>query len=254
MSPVLRRILKISGIAIAAVVVLVVGAAAVVLGPFLMNRQAIVDGFEVEGIRILESVLGSFAVVPVGPDEVVLIDGGFDTSGEAVLADLSRRNLTPDAVRAILLTHGHGDHMGAIVAFPQAEVMALEAEVGLIEEGAQGPAGVQVTSPLHDGQTVTIGDTQIRVFAVPGHSQGHAAYVVNGVLFLGDAAIAGRDGTLLNAHWFFSEDTDQNRASLTTLYERLVRENVEIRAIACAHSGVLTNGITPLAAFAQAVP
>ena len=43
-----------------------------------------------------------------------------------------------------------------------------------------------------------------------------AAYVVNGVLFLGDAAIAGRDGTLLNAHWFFSEDTDQNRASLTT--------------------------------------
>ena len=74
------------------------------------------------------------------------------------------------------------------------------------------------------------------------------------VLFLGDAAIAGRDGILQNAHWFFSDDTDQNRASLNRLYERLVRENVEIKAIACAHSGVMTNGITALAAFAQAAP
>jgi glyoxylase-like metal-dependent hydrolase (beta-lactamase superfamily II) len=254
MSPVLKRILKIGGIAIAAVLVLAVGAATVVLGPFFMNRQAIVDGFEVEGIRILQNFIVSVAVVPVGPNAVVLIDGGFDPSGEAILRDLSRRSLTPDAVRAILLTHGHGDHMGAIAAFPEAEVMALEAEVGLIEGGTQGPAGVEVTSPLHDGQTVTVGDTAIRVFAIPGHSQGHAAYVVNGVLFLGDAAIAGRDGTLLNAHWFFSEDTDQNRASLRTLYERLVRKNVEIKAIAPAHSAILTNGIAPLAAFAEAGP
>ena len=121
--------------------------------------------------------------------------------------------------------------------------MALEAEADAIEAGTGGPAGITVASRLQDGQIVTIGDTQIRVFAIPGHSRGHAAYVVNGVLFLGDAAIAGRDGTLQNAHWFFSDDTDQNRASLNRLYERLDRENVEIKAIACAHSGVLTNGI-----------
>ncbi len=254
MSPKLRRILKISGITVVAIGLLVVGAAAVVLGPFFMTRQTIVDGFEIEGIRILQNGIVSFAVVPVGSDQVVLIDGGTDTSGQAILAELSRRNLTPDAVRAILITHGHGDHMGAILAFPRAEVMALETEVGLIEAGGRGPAGIEVTSALQDGQTVTIGNTQIRVFAIPGHSPGHAAYVVNGVLFLGDAAIAGRDGTLLNAHWFFSDDTDQNRTSLIRLHERLVQENVEIRAIACAHSAVLTNGITALAAFAEAGP
>jgi hydroxyacylglutathione hydrolase len=254
MSPALRRIVKISGITLAVIVLLIVGAAAVVFGPFFMTRQAIVHGFEVEGIRILQNGIVSLAVVPVGPNEVVLIDGGTDTSGEAVLAELSRRNLAPDAVRAILVTHGHGDHTGAAVAFPGAEVMALAAEADAIEAGTRGPAGIKVASRLQDGQAVTIGDTQIRVFAIPGHSQGHAAFVVNGVLFLGDAAIASRDGELLNAHWFFSEDTDQNRASLNRLYERLVNEKIDIKAIACAHSGVLTNGMTALATFARADP
>jgi glyoxylase-like metal-dependent hydrolase (beta-lactamase superfamily II) len=144
--------------------------------------------------------------------------------------------------------------ISGILAFPRAEVMALQAEVDSIEVGARGPAGIKVTSRLQDGQTVTIDNTQVRVFAIPGHSQGHAAYVVNGVLFLGDAAIAGRDGVLQNAHWFFSEDTEQNRASLKRLHERLVRESVDIKAIACAHSGVMTNGLVALAEFASAVP
>ena len=254
MSPALKRVLKIGGITLAVILVLIVAAAAVVLGPFLLTRQPIVDGFEFEGIRFLQDGIVSFAVVPVGPDEVVLIDGGQDTSGETALAELSRRTLTPDAVKAILVTHGHPDHTGAAVAFPRAEVMALEAEADSIEAGTGGPGGLRVARRLQDGQTVTIGDTQIRVFAIPGHSAGHAAYVVNGVLFLGDAAIAGRDGALQNAHWFFSEDTDQNRASLNRLHERLVRENLDIKAIACAHSGVLTNGMTALAAFARASP
>jgi hydroxyacylglutathione hydrolase len=253
-SPKLKRVLKISGIAIAAVLLLVVGTIAVLLGPFFMTRQAIVDGFEVEGIQILQNGIVSFAVVPVGSNEVVLIDGGTDTSGQAILAELSRRNLAPDAVKAILVTHGHGDHMGAIKVFPRADVMALESEVGLIEGGGMGPAGIKVTSPLHDGQTVTIGNTQIRVFSIPGHSQGHAAYLVKGVLFLGDAAYAGRDGALRNAVWIFSDNQDQNRSSLANLYDRLVQENLEVRAIACAHSAVLTNGITALATFAKAVP
>lgn len=98
MSPTLKRILKIGGITIAVIVLLIVGAAAVVLGPFLITRQPIVDGFEFDGMRFLQDGIVSLAVVPAGPNRVVLIDGGNDTSGEAILAELSRRNLTPDAV------------------------------------------------------------------------------------------------------------------------------------------------------------
>lgn len=247
----MKRLLKFTGIAVAVILLLIVGAAAVIFGPFFMTRQPIVDGFEYEGIRFLQNGIVSLAVVHAGPNEVVLIDGGTDASGEAVRAALSRRNLGSDAVKAILVTHGHGDHTAAALAFPAAEVMALQAEAESIEAGGRGPAGIKVARRLQDGETVTIGTTQIHVFAIPGHSPGHAAYIVNGVLFLGDAAIAGRDGALQNAHWFFSDDTEQNRASLKALHARLVKENIEIKAIACAHSGVMTNGITALAAFAQ---
>jgi hypothetical protein len=54
------------------------------------------------------------------------------------------------------------------------------------------------------------------------------------------------------AHWFFSEDAEQNRASLETLYRRLDVEHVQVTAIACAHSGVMTNGSAALADFARA--
>ena len=250
MSLKLKRVLKISGIVVGAVVVLIVGAAIYLLGPIFITGRPPVDGFEVQGIRMLRTTMVSLAVVPIGPSEVVLIDGGLDASGAAVLSELSRRNLGPEAVKAILVTHGHGDHTSAVQAFPEADVMALDAEVGLLEGGSQGVA-IKVTSPLHDGQTVTFGNTEIRVYATPGHTRGHAAYVVNGVLFLGDAALVRRDGTLRNAPALLSEDDDQNTASLVRLYDRLMREQVEIKAIACAHSPVLTNGITALAAFAQ---
>ena len=68
MSPTLKRILKIGGITIAVIVLLIVGAAAVVFGPFLMTRQPIVDGFEFEGIRFLQNGIVSLAVVPAGPN------------------------------------------------------------------------------------------------------------------------------------------------------------------------------------------
>jgi hydroxyacylglutathione hydrolase len=114
----MKRLLKFTGVAVAVILLLIVGAAAVIFGPFFMTRQPIVDSFEYEGIRILQNGIVSLAVVPAGPNEVVLIDGGTDASGEAVRAELSRRNLGPDAVKAILVTHGHGDHTAAALAFP----------------------------------------------------------------------------------------------------------------------------------------
>jgi len=55
--------------------------------------------------------------------------------------------------------------------------------------------------------------THVEVYALPGHTPGSAAFLVHGVLFLGDAAQGMRDGTL-GPNRVLSEDADKNDRSL----------------------------------------
>jgi glyoxylase-like metal-dependent hydrolase (beta-lactamase superfamily II) len=257
----MKRVLVIVGLVVL-LLVLAVGAA---VGSAFMGRQAITDGLEVGGVRIVKDGIVSVAVVPAGAGNVALIDAGNDKTGQAILAELARRQLTSDAVVAILLTHGHPDHTGAIGVFKNAQVMALAEDVGLVEGTARAhgpltqlfpasPTGVKVTRPLQDGETITIGEAQVRVYAVPGHTQGSAAYLVNGLLLLGDAADAEPDGKLRGSPWVFSDSQAQDRDSLVRLEQRLRQEGADVKAMAFAHSGVRTEGLAPLSAFAASAP
>ena len=96
---------------------------------------------------------------------------------------------------------------------------------------------VHVTRPLKDGETVRVGDVDVRVFALPGHTGGSAAYLARGLLFLGDSADANKNGELVPARWIFSDDLEQNRASLKALAAKL--EPGQVKYLVFAHSGVL---------------
>jgi glyoxylase-like metal-dependent hydrolase (beta-lactamase superfamily II) len=183
----------------------------------------------------------------VSESEVALVDAGNDKGAKAILAELSRRHLGPDAVTMILLTHGHPDHTGGVAMFPKAQVISLETEKPLVEGrvGAKGPltrlfpvspTGISVTRTVVDGDTLMLGPHRVRVFAVPGHTQGSAAYLVDDVLFMGDAADTKSDGTVIGSPWVFSDSQPEDHASLVALDERLTRENVPVKVIAFAHS------------------
>ena len=253
----MKRILKIVGVLILVVMISV----GTLLAVTFMGRRPVMAGHEVNGIRVIEDGFSSLSVIPIGDRQVALVDAGEDQAGEAILAELARRQLGPDAVAAILLTHGHPDHTGAIGRFPAAQVMALEAEVPLVEgrTGARGPlprlfpvspTGVTVTRVLRDGDVVTLGDIPIRVYAVPGHTAGSAAYFVNGVLLIGDSADVTSDGSLQGSPWIFSDSQAENRASLVRLEQRLVRDGARVMAIVPSHSGT-ADGLAPLTDFAR---
>src|ERR1700693_2680365 len=101
----MKRLLKIVGLGIVLLLIVAVGA----IGSAFIGRQAITDGYEINGIRIVKDGVVSVAVVPIAPGEVALVDAGNDKTGKAILTELARQQLGPDAVKAILITHGHPD-------------------------------------------------------------------------------------------------------------------------------------------------
>lgn len=229
-------------------VAIVVAVLLVVAGGFWYSifgkNEPIVDGqILAPGVETVKDEFVSSFLIDVGSGKFVLVDAGNDKLGKPILAALARKNLTPSAVTAILLTHGHPDHTAGIKLFSDAQVYAMQDEVALIGDAAK------VTHPLHDGDAFDIGDLHVEAFGTPGHTDGSAVYLARGVLFFGDSAGANKDGTVMQAVRFFSKNPDQNVASLKALTARLQPRASEIHELAFAHSGPLV-GFAPLAAFA----
>lgn len=104
---------------------------------------------------------------------------------------------------AILVTHGHFDHVVSLADLAEqtgAPVYAPAGERVLIEDPATfTPPGITVRGSQPDvwldgGETVDVAGISFAVTLVPGHSPGHLAYFADGDLFAGDVLFAGSVG------------------------------------------------------------
>lgn len=183
--------------------------------------------------RVTQVVDGYVAayIVDLGDAGVALVDTGSSKDAEAILQALEAMGREPFDVSAILLTHGHPDHIAGIAVFPQADVYAEKDEIPLLEGTAE------ISHPLEDGQTFSLGEVEVTVFHVPGHTAGSVAYLIDGVLILGDSAHVSKSGELMPSPWIFTKDPAQNRASLKALAERIPTDAIEVMVF--SHSGSL---------------
>ncbi len=156
--------------------------------------------FEVPPMTIHTLTLGGYQVNCYiihddGCARCALIDPGYDA--QAILSKLQELGLT---LEAILLTHGHLDHVGAVKALVAATGCALWMTEG---DWSQKPGPMtHFLYPLandhfteiwfcEDGEIISAGGLDFEVLSTPGHTWGSVCYRCEDTLFTGDTLFAG---------------------------------------------------------------
>ena len=135
-------------------------------------------------------------------DRALLIDPGAEP--ERLIAAIEALGVTIDA---ILITHTHFDHVGAVAALARetgAAVYApvLEREILADLDAYMGHTGFgpfesyEADELLAGGERLELAGLELEVSFTPGHSPGHLSYAISehGALFSGDVLFAGSVG------------------------------------------------------------
>lgn len=136
--------------------------------------------------------------------EVAMVDPG--DQAQYLLNQCRQLGLT---LRAILLTHGHFDHIMAVPALKEATgavIYAAQAEDALLRDAEYNLSGawqrrpltVEADALLRDGQEFELLGCQVKMILTPGHTCGSCCYYLpeQGWLFSGDTLFCESYGRL----------------------------------------------------------
>jgi glyoxylase-like metal-dependent hydrolase (beta-lactamase superfamily II) len=160
----------------------------------------------VPGLYLLGGLAPGVAYAVDTSRGLVLIDSGLQADANVLKAQLASLGLDWSQVRAVLLTHAHGDHCGGaeyLRTILGAEIYAGQGDAAVLRAGEpreaffstfympnDNPHPTTVDVELKGGESLDFGDVRFLVLATPGHTSGSTCYLMEraGVraLFAGD--------------------------------------------------------------------
>lgn len=146
----------------------------------------------VEKIMVGPIAVNCYVIACETTRKAAVVDPGDDEGKILTVIKNNNYNLTH-----ILLTHGHVDHIAAVVEVKkatQAEINMCKDDLILVENsGIQAdifglrPAGYfTIDKYLRDEDKINVGNLEIKVIFTPGHSPGGVCYLTENCLFTGD--------------------------------------------------------------------
>ena len=130
-----------------------------------------------------------------GRVDAILIDPGSEP--ESIRAELGAKK-----VAAILLTHGHWDHTGALKDFPGVPIYIHELDAPMLSVSRFSAGGYHrqleerpaPTDFVTEGQILKIAGLTLQVIHTPGHTPGGVCYIAGSDIFTGDTIFDGDYG------------------------------------------------------------
>ncbi|MEZ4662466.1 MAG: MBL fold metallo-hydrolase [Caldilineaceae bacterium] len=135
--------------------------------------------------------MNTYALICPNTGQSVLFDPGADPD---TLAEM----LAGSTPIAILLTHTHGDHVGALDEMRQRLGVPVVAHANALAKG------FAIDQTLAAGDTLTVGDHTLRVSYAPGHIDDQICFAIVGDqrVVVGDTIFAGGPGRTWSADGF----------------------------------------------------
>lgn len=121
-------------------------------------------------------------------DGAVLLDGGMPQMASHLISNMKVRDVAPQDLRLILLSHAHADHAGPVAELKRrtgAMVAANAESAVLLARGGSNDLhfGDSITFPpastdriIMDGEVVTVGGIAFTAHFMPGHTPGSTAW------------------------------------------------------------------------------
>ena len=123
-------------------------------------------------------------------DKCVVIDPGYEP--DVILRQVKKQGKT---LQAILLTHGHFDHVGAVrtlAADTDCDVYICEKDLAMPPQITAGP--LYYTHTYGEGDVLQLAGLSFRVISTPGHTPGSVCLLTENAMFSGDTLFAGSCG------------------------------------------------------------